>query len=88
VVEHYLKSARYEEAIAVADVSLAAFPNSVHTMLGRGTAAAHLLDSNFYQKYPTPAGIPFSLQREYARLVEINHSSFERAEALGWRPAE
>lgn len=88
VVEHYRDSARYEEAIAVSEVILAAFPNSVHTMLGRGTAAAHLLESNFYQKYPTPADIPFSLQREYARLVDINRSSFEQAEALGWRPAE
>ncbi|MGH8176947.1 MAG: transglutaminase family protein [Steroidobacter sp.] len=88
VVEHYQAAQQYERAMAVADVILAVYPNSVHTMLSRGTAAAHLLDGNFYQKYPTPNDIPFNLRREYETLAEINRSAFERAEALGWRPAE
>lgn len=88
IVEHYRATKQYEKAIAVAEAILATYPNSVHAMLSRGTAAAYLLDDNFYQKYPMPADIPVNLRRDYEMLVEINRSAFERAEALGWRPTE
>jgi regulator of sirC expression with transglutaminase-like and TPR domain len=88
LVEHYLVTKQYQSAMAIAEVMLAAYPRFAHAMVSRGTAAAYLLEETFYQRYPTPDAIPSTQRSEYLQLVEINRSSFDQAEALGWRPVK
>lgn len=88
LIEHHVTTKQYDEAIAIADLVLAAYPKFAQAMVGRGTAAARLLEERFYQRYSTPDVIPVARRDEYAQLVEINRTSFDQAEALGWRPVE
>jgi len=87
LVEYQLATGRYEEAIAVADQILSAYPQFVHALVSRGTAAAHLLEDEYYRRYPTEGEIPVGERAAYLQLININRSSFDRAEALGWRAA-
>ena len=84
VVVHLIAQERYAEAAEVADVILRHYPRDIHTLLAQGTAYAHLLDGEFYGKYPGPNAIPPELRSRYAMLVEQNRKAFETAEALGW----
>jgi hypothetical protein len=44
--------------------------------------------SNFYAKYPTAQEVPEDQRAYLTYLQQINQSSFDRAESLGWRPLQ
>ena len=86
LVEHYLDRGQYEKSIAAADAVLRYYPDYAYTLVKKGTAYYHLLNENYYKKYPTPRDIPFMEQSRFIHWSESNRLAFERAEALGWRP--
>jgi hypothetical protein len=88
VVEHLLRQKQYAEAIRVSEVVLDHFPTDVYALVKQGTAYAHLLQAEFYEKYRSPMLIPAVLRPRYARLCEKNQAVFAAAEALGWQPLE
>ncbi|MBL4543562.1 MAG: hypothetical protein JKP97_17510 [Rhodobacteraceae bacterium] len=88
VVEHLMARGRYYDAIAVSDTLLDQYPGFVYVMVKRGTAAYHLLRTEFHAHYPTIADVPEDKRGYLDWLLRINAESFDRAEALGWRPVE
>jgi hypothetical protein len=88
LVDHLLATGRYDEAIAVADVLVEAYPAHAYVMVKQGTAYYRLLNENFIQKYPNEADIPAELFPYALELHEANQAAFARAEALGWREPE
>jgi regulator of sirC expression with transglutaminase-like and TPR domain len=88
VVEHLLRQKEYAEAIRVSEVVLEHFPRDVYALVKQGTAYAHLLEVEFYEKYRSPTLIPAALRPRYAMLCEKNEVLFAAAEALGWEPFE
>lgn len=85
ILDHLLATGRYEEAIAVADVLIEAYPANAYAMVKKGTAYGRLLERDFIQKYPRESDIPAT---ELPRAIELNRANMEafaRAEALGWR---
>jgi regulator of sirC expression with transglutaminase-like and TPR domain len=79
---------RYRETVRVAQAILRAYPDFAPAMVDEGPAAARLIDSEFRAKYPTPRGIPADRRGGYLALVELNRTSFVKAEALGWRETD
>ena len=88
LVEDLIRRERYIEAIAVADTILAHYPNFAYLMVKKGTAAYYLLKRDFYSKYPTATEIPEAEHAYLAYLQNVNQSTFNTAEALGWRALE
>lgn len=88
VVEYLIKEARYQDAMAVANVLLDHYPNFAYAMVKKGTAAYYLLKTKFYDCYPTARDVPEDQRSYLAELQRVNQSTFDRAEALGWRQAE
>ena len=88
VVDHLLRIGRYEEAIAVADVLIAAYPANVYALTKKGTAYYRLLKRDIIDKYPTEADIPTDKLAYATGLYRANQEAFARAEALGWREPE
>jgi regulator of sirC expression with transglutaminase-like and TPR domain len=85
VLDHLLATGRYDEAIAVADVLIDAYPANVYALVKKGTAYYRLLDRDFIRKYPKESDIP---QAELPRAIALhraNQEAFAKAEALGWR---
>jgi regulator of sirC expression with transglutaminase-like and TPR domain len=88
LVEDLIRKKRYEEAIAIADEVLRHYPSFAYAMVKKGTAAYHLLKSEFYSKYPTVEDIPVDQHSRLNYLQNINQRSFEKADSLGWKPLE
>jgi regulator of sirC expression with transglutaminase-like and TPR domain len=86
VLEYLERERRYQDVVDVADVILRANPRDAHTMVKRGTAFGHLMQSEFLNRFPSPASIPPALQRRYRMLAASNRQAFEDAERLGWEP--
>ncbi|NNC71603.1 MAG: hypothetical protein HKN78_01865, partial [Sphingomonadaceae bacterium] len=84
VTEWLMSQERYAEAIEVVDVVLEYYPTDVHAVLMRGAAYGHLLQSEFIERYPTPAAISPSLRSRYQMLAAQNTAAFRQAEAWGW----
>jgi regulator of sirC expression with transglutaminase-like and TPR domain len=84
VLDFLLDQRRYQEAGDVADAILAANPRDAYAMVKKGSAAAGLMQAEFYDKYPSPALIPPALRARYAELAAVNEKAFRDAEALGW----
>lgn len=72
----------------MADTILAHYPNFAYLMVKKGTAAYYLLKRDFGEKYQTMGEIPESELSYLAYLKNINQSTFDTAEALGWRQIE
>lgn len=85
VLDHLLATGRFEEAIAVADVLIAANPADVYAMAKKGTASYRLLERDFIRRYPREADIPAAEMPRALALSRANREAFARAEALGWR---
>lgn len=83
VLEHLLIEHRYNEAIAVSDVLLEAYPEYVYVMVKRGTVFYHLLQDELQRT--SNANTRSALADHY---YAENQRSFEAAEALGWRAAD
>ncbi len=57
-------------------------------MVKKGTAAYYLLNTKFYDEYPTAQDVPDDQRNYLAYLQRVNQSTFDQAGGLGWRPAE
>ncbi|PCJ10555.1 MAG: hypothetical protein COB16_00660 [Rhodobacteraceae bacterium] len=86
VLDDLIARKQYGEAIAVADVLLAHHPRFAYVMVKKATAAYHLLQAEFYSKYPIASDVPAERVAELMVLQQVNQSAFEQAETLGWRP--
>jgi regulator of sirC expression with transglutaminase-like and TPR domain len=88
VVEHLIKEGRLHDAMAVADIVLDHYPNFAYAMVKKGSAAYLLLQSEFYERYPTAADVPEDQRPYLTYLQRVNQTTFETAENLGWRQLE
>ena len=61
-------------------------PTSVHALLKKATAAAHLMRTEFEERYPNPRDLPQSEWPRYRESHALNQAAFEQAEDLGWVP--
>lgn len=85
LLDHLLARGRYEEAIAVADVLLEAYPALAYALVKKGTAYHRLLEDNFIRRYPQESDIPQEQISYATALLRANRDAFAQAEALGWR---
>ncbi|MEX3010526.1 transglutaminase family protein [Hoeflea sp. TYP-13] len=85
VLEFLLEQDQREEAIAVADVLLEAFPTHAYAMVKKGTAYYHLLNENILEPFPDPKSIPKELRPLADFCYNQNQMAFQKAEALGWQ---
>jgi len=88
IVEFLIDEHRYQEAIEVADVILAANPRDAYIMVKKGSAIAGLMKTEFTDKYPNPSLVPASLRPRYQMLAAANAKTFKNAEMLGWEPVK
>lgn len=88
VLDHLLLTGRYEDAIAVADLLLEAYPTFAYALVKKGTAYYRMLDEQFIQTYPREADIPADELPRALALHRANQAAFARAEAMGWREPE
>ncbi|TGP85427.1 MULTISPECIES: transglutaminase family protein [unclassified Mesorhizobium] len=85
VLDYLLETGRYEDAIAVADVLIDAYPANAYTLVKKGTAYYRLLDAEIIKKYPKQSDIPADKVTYANELYQANKQAFATAEALGWR---
>ncbi|MER8887688.1 transglutaminase family protein [Mesorhizobium sp. M0816] len=85
ILDDLLATGRYDDAIAVADVLIEAYPANAYTLVKKGTAYYRLLDTNIVQKYPKQTDIPADRIVYANDLYRANREAFAKAEALGWR---
>ncbi|QPC95069.1 hypothetical protein GA829_09290 [Mesorhizobium sp. INR15] len=85
VLDSLIATGRYEEAIAVADVLIEAYPANAYTLVKKGTAYYRLLDTTIIEKYPKQSDIPADRIAYANELYQANRQAFAKAEALGWR---
>ena len=85
VLDYLLETGRYDDAIAVADVLIDAYPANAYTLVKKGTAYYQLLDAEIIKKYPKESDIPADKATYANELYQANKQAFTKAEALGWR---
>ncbi|MER8963840.1 transglutaminase family protein [Mesorhizobium sp. M0701] len=85
VLDNLIAIGRYDEAVAVADVLIEAYPANAYTLVKKGTAYYRLLETNIIQKYTKQSDIPADRIAYANELYRANREAFARAEALGWR---
>lgn len=85
IVEELIEQKRYHDAMAVADILTDHYPMFAYIMVKKGTAAYHLLRTEFHEKYATAADVPEDQRPYLAYLQRINQGTFDKAESLGWR---
>lgn len=88
LIEHHLSTGDYQKATVVADVLLRHYPNSAYLLTKKGTAYYRLLQTEVVSKYKRMDDIPPAVRERADVWYRENVFAFERAEALGWRPAE
>ena len=88
VLDHLLETKRYDDAIAVADALIEAYPANAYALAKKGTAYYRLLDENFRRKYPRESDIPADELPYATSIYRANQEAFAKAEALGWRMPE
>lgn len=88
VLDHLIARGDYRAALEVSNLLTARHPQFAYTMVKQATAAYHLLQTEFYGRYPKVADVPEELRTDLRHLQEINQSAFVRAELLGWRPTQ
>jgi regulator of sirC expression with transglutaminase-like and TPR domain len=79
---------RYEEAIAVADVLLEAYPAHAYALAKKSAAYSLLLEKNVFRAYPDPDDIPRDLIPYANALWLAQKEALDQALALGWREPE
>lgn len=87
VLDFLVEQRRYQEAVEVADAILKVNPREAYTMVKKASAIGGILQTDFIDKYPTPALIPPALRVHYQALAQENERLFKAAEALGWEPS-
>lgn len=88
IFEDLIQRERYHDAIAVADILLDHYPMFAYIMVKKGTAAYHLLRSEFHEKYPNAQDVPEDQRPYLTYLQRVNQGAFDKAESLGWRPVQ
>jgi regulator of sirC expression with transglutaminase-like and TPR domain len=88
VMDFLMTERRYQQAVDVADAILAANPRDAYAMVKKGSAMAHLMQTEYHDRYPDPALVPPALVPRYRLLAEGNQKAFSDAEALGWAPPQ
>jgi hypothetical protein len=86
LVEHAMHVRDYRTAIALSDLILKQYPEFAWGLIERGQAYSGLIDTEFRPKYARPMDIPQSLVPKYLSCVHESKSSFDKLDALGWRP--
>lgn len=86
IVEQLVEKKRYRDAMAVADILLDHYPMFAYIIVKKGTAAYHLLRSEFHEKYPDVQDVPEDERSYLAYLQRVNQGAFNKAESLGWQP--
>lgn len=85
LMEFYGHQGQQARRIAVADLTLRAYPKNVQAMLQKGSAYYRLLKQRYLDQYPTSAQIPAEQRQDFETLARNHLLWFNRAEALGWR---
>lgn len=85
LVEHYMAARSYRTVIGLSEVILKFYPQFAPALIDRGVAYVGLINIEFARKYPRPMDIPLGLQPTYRTYVSMADTSFDKAEALGWR---
>lgn len=88
LVEKLTTQGRYHDAMALADIILEHYPMYAYIMVKKGTAAYHLLRTEFHEKYPDIRDVPEKKLAYLDYLQTLNQEAFSAAEALGWRPMQ
>lgn len=88
LIDHLIDAGRYDEAIAVSDQILSAYPAHAYALVKKGTAYHRLLQRDIASRYPRESDIP-ATERAYAdKLYRANQQAFAQAEAMGWTPPQ
>lgn len=88
LVEHAMQTRDYRTAIALSNLILKQYPEFAWALIERGVAYSGLIDTEFRPKYARPMDIPEKLVPKYLSYVHESKSSFDKLDALGWRPEE
>jgi hypothetical protein len=88
LIEHAMEEGRYGTVLNLVNVLLPHYPNFADLYLAQGSAAYKILETQFYNRFPTPRDIPQQHSGYFQHLNEVNQQAFAQAEALGWRPEE
>lgn len=86
LIEHAMEEGRYGTVLNLVNILTPHYGNFVDLYVSRGAAAYKILETQFYNRYPTPRDIPRQQLGYFRHLNEVNRLSYARAEALGWRP--
>lgn len=84
LVDHLIETGRYDEAIAVADVILEAYPANAYALVKKGTAYHYLLQRDIVSRYQRMSDMPEDVRQYAGALYRANQEAFAKAEALGW----
>jgi len=88
LVDHLLITDRYEEAIAVTDAILEAYPAHAFAFVKKATGYYRLLRRDIIDRYPDLQALPPDVAAYATQLYRANQEAFAQAEALGWREPE
>jgi regulator of sirC expression with transglutaminase-like and TPR domain len=83
VLEDAMAKKRYDEAAAIADLLLAAYPAFANALVLKGGAYEGLVREKFRKRYRRAADIPQPLRPQYIALQHRADAAFDAAEALG-----
>ena len=88
ILDHLMAEQRYEEAIALTDVLIEAWPAYAYTHVKKSTAYYRLLEAEIIRKYPNANDMPPEKIERANMLYRANLDAFRKAEELGWREPE
>ncbi|MGN6320336.1 MAG: transglutaminase family protein [Dyella sp.] len=83
--EFYAHHRAPEFQLDLTELALGNNPKDVLSLLMRGSAYYHLLQTRYLSRYARPEDIPASQQADYQMLSNNNLMLFAKAERLGWR---
>jgi regulator of sirC expression with transglutaminase-like and TPR domain len=84
LLDHLMRSGDFEDAVAVADVLIEAWPKYAYAHVKKGTAYYRMLELEFIRRYPEESDIPAEELGRAQALYRANQAAFAKAEALGW----
>lgn len=84
LVEHFMKTGRYEEAIIAANVILRHHPRFAYVLVHKGSAYSQILSRDILAKYKGESEMTPDVKAYADMLYRENQSAFAEAEALGW----
>jgi regulator of sirC expression with transglutaminase-like and TPR domain len=88
VIDHLLRNGRFEQAIAVANIILAAYPANGLALAKKGSGFYRLIERDIIKRFPDPHDLPPDVAAYAEWLARSNREAFARAEALGWQETD